>query len=179
MLNTKAGTMSMTWHLHCWLRRLHKTLSIRKCWRKMVCLQEPQPTTQARAPLPPPALGLLREGDRVRVRPQEQIERTLDETGRLKGCAWLPPMLHWCNKELRVKKVVRQFFDERRWRMLRCHNIVLLEGTHCDGSGHPDTSGCDRMCLFFWRTEWLQSVDVPTRANNQGISKHSRLLFVK
>jgi hypothetical protein len=46
--------------------------------------------------------------------------------------------------------------------MLKCRNIVLLENVYCDGSGHPDTRGCDRMCFFFWRTEWLERVGPPT-----------------
>ncbi|MCY2954889.1 MAG: hypothetical protein NTU53_23405 [Planctomycetota bacterium] len=57
-----------------------------------------------------------------------------------------------------MAKRVDRFFDEARWRMLKCRGVVLIDGAYCDGSGHPDTRGCDRMCFFFWRTEWLEKV---------------------
>lgn len=97
-------------------------------------------------------------GDLVRVRSAAEIAQTLDRHGACHGCAFLKPMLAHCQHEYRIAKIVEHFFDERRWRMLRCHGVVLLEGVHCDGSGLPDTRGCDRMCYFFWRTEWLEPV---------------------
>jgi hypothetical protein len=96
--------------------------------------------------------------DLVRVRAREQIEATLDMAGRCRGCAFVEPMFRYCGRELRVKGRVERFFDEQQWRMLKCRNVVLLEGVHCDGSGHPDTHGCDRQCYFFWRTEWLEKI---------------------
>jgi hypothetical protein len=92
----------------------------------------------------------------VRVRPWIEIARTLDRHSRCNGCAFLEPMRAFCGREFRVVRCVERFFDEQRWRMLKVRNIVLLDGVHCDGSGHPDTAGCDRMCLYFWRTEWLE-----------------------
>jgi hypothetical protein len=68
-------------------------------------------------------------------------------------------MYEYCGKELRVAKVVNRFFDEARWRMLKAGNMVLLEGVHCDGSSISDTQGCDRMCFYFWRTEWLEKIE--------------------
>jgi len=98
-------------------------------------------------------------GDRVRVRPLAEIRCTLDAQGRCRGCAFLDSMTRYCEREFRVVKRVDRFFDEARWRMLKCNNVVLLEGVYCDGSGHPDTQRCDRMCFFFWRTEWLERLD--------------------
>ncbi len=124
-----------------------------------------------RGPRPPaPALTLdpaqivspvLQAGDRVRVRPAEYIRGTLDATGALKGCAFALGMYPYCGREFRVAKVVGRFFDEARWRMLRARNLVILEGVHCDGASSPDTQGCDRMCFYFWRNEWLERVDDP------------------
>lgn len=99
----------------------------------------------------------LQPGDCVRVRSLEEIEHTLDANNRCHGCALLWPMRQYCGQEFRVIKRVERFFDENRWRMLKCKNVVLLEGVYCDGTGgHPDTRGCDRMCFYFWRTEWLE-----------------------
>jgi len=115
---------------------------------------------QAAAPLAP--------GDRVRVRALQEITQTLDDSGRCHGCAFLAPMGGFCGREFRVLRRVERFFDERRWRMLRCQNVVLLERVHCDGSGHPATRGCDRMCYFFWRTEWLEHAGDVVRAPESG-----------
>ena len=103
--------------------------------------------------------GDLVSGDSVRVRSLDDIRRTLDARGCCQGCKFLEPMARYCGQESRVLKRVECFYDEAQARMLRCKRIVLLEGVHCDGSGHPDTLGCDRMCFFFWRTEWLERLE--------------------
>jgi hypothetical protein len=113
-------------------------------------------------------------GDLVRVRSAEEIARTLDARGACRGCGFLKPMTAHCRREYRIAKIVRRFFDERRWRMLRCDGVVLLEGVHCDGSGHPDTHGCDRMCYFFWRTEWLEPV---SRSDERNASSDTQVEF--
>lgn len=100
----------------------------------------------------------LAAGDTVRVRSREEIDRTLDAKGCRGGCKFLEPMARYCGQEMRVLRRLEHFYDEAKGRLLRCKNVVLLEGAHCDGMGHPDTRGCDRMCYFFWRTEWLERI---------------------
>jgi hypothetical protein len=117
-----------------------------------------------RGPVPPgPSSALpapeLREGDWVRVRSAEEIRKTLDSTGSYRGCGFGSGMFQYCDREFRVVRVVGRFFDEGRGRMLKSRNMVLLDGIHCDGASSPDTLGCDRMCFYFWRTEWLEKVD--------------------
>ncbi len=104
------------------------------------------------------AIRDIQAGDWVRVRSRDEIARTLDSTQRLRGCPFIEAMSDWCGKQVRVARRVEHFFDEAQWRMRKTTNIVLLEGVFCDGSGHPDTRGCDRSCYFFWRTEWLEPV---------------------
>jgi hypothetical protein len=117
-----------------------------------------------RGPVPPgPSSALpapeLREGDWVRVRSAEEIRKTLDSTGSYRGCGFGSGMFQYCDREFQVVRVVGRFFDEGRGRMLKSRNMVLLDGIHCDGASSPDTLGCDRMCFYFWRTEWLEKVD--------------------
>lgn len=124
-----------------------------------------------RAPTrPPPSAPLeapdLRAGDRVRVRSAEYIRSTLVD-GRLSGCAFGQGMFQYCGKELRVARVVERFFDEARFRMLKARRMVLLEGVHCEGADLPDTQRCDRMCFYFWRTEWLE--ELPPRPTVAGV----------
>jgi hypothetical protein len=117
-----------------------------------------QATTALGLPVPPTP-PRLRPGDVVRVRSAGFIRSTLDEHGKHCGCGFGLGMYQYCGRELRVAKVVNRFFDEGRWRMLQTRNMVLLEGVHCDGANSPDTRGCDRMCFYFWRTEWLEKID--------------------
>jgi hypothetical protein len=70
----------------------------------------------------------------------------------------MKPMARYCGQELTIVKCVRRFYDESKKRMVRCRNIVLLEGVYCDGSAGAKAFGCDRMCFVFWRTEWLERV---------------------
>jgi hypothetical protein len=98
-------------------------------------------------------------GTRVRVRTREAIEATLDVRRRCCGCPFAEPMFRHCEQEYRVAKQVRFFFDETCRRLVRCRNIVLLEGVYCDGTGYPESGGCDRTCFFFWHTEWLERVE--------------------
>jgi len=116
------------------------------------------PATPAPAPTLAHPAPELHEGDRVRVRPAAEIRAMLDERGFFRGCGFSRGMYQFCGKELRVAKRIERFFDEARWRMLKAHNLVLLEGAHCDGTPIQDTRGCDRMCFYFWRTEWLEKL---------------------
>jgi uncharacterized Fe-S cluster-containing radical SAM superfamily protein len=93
------------------------------------------------------------------VRSRAEIEATLDASGALNGCLFMPQMYDQCGRTLRVDGLVERFFDERRWRMLRCHQLVRLEGIFCDGTVTADTRGCDRRCFCFWRTEWLEPAE--------------------
>jgi hypothetical protein len=95
----------------------------------------------------------------VRVRSAEYVRSTLDEGGSLKGCGFGLGQYQYCGRELRVLRRVDNFFDEARARMLKGRNLVLLDGVHCDGSSSRWTDGCDRMCYYFWRTEWLEKIE--------------------
>jgi CelD/BcsL family acetyltransferase involved in cellulose biosynthesis len=101
----------------------------------------------------------LGPGDKVRVRPLGQIRETLDENGCCQGCPFTRPMAGYCGRKLRVLKRVGRYYDEGKRQMLRCRNVVLLEGARCDGSRQTDAGGCNRMCLLFWRTEWLERLN--------------------
>lgn len=113
-------------------------------------------STLAATPVQPTAT--FAAGDLVRVRSAEEIRRTLDAKGGIKGCFLASGMYQFSGRELRVLRPVRRFFDEGRYRMLRAKDMVLLDGVHCDGASLPDTGGCDRQCYYFWRTEWLEKV---------------------
>ena len=95
---------------------------------------------------------LVQPGDMVRIRSIDEIQKTLDRSGRTRGCLFTPGMYNFCGKEYRVSRTVNHFFDETKRRMCRCNNLFLLEGVHCS----PST--CDRRCFYFWHVSWLQKI---------------------
>jgi glycosyltransferase involved in cell wall biosynthesis len=110
---------------------------------------------RAPADLPPAGLG-LQAGDRVRVRSAGEIKAMLTPWGELNGCAFMDQMWQYCGTTQTVLKPVRQFLDERDYRMKKTRGIVLLEGAICPGMS--DYGPCDRSCYFFWREEWLEKI---------------------
>lgn len=98
----------------------------------------------------------LQAGDLVRVRPQAEIEATLNHWRQLKGCTFMPEMAQYCGTVQRVLKRMERFVDERDLRAKRATGIVLLEGVLCQGTA--DFGPCDRACHLFWREEWLEKI---------------------
>lgn len=98
----------------------------------------------------------LQPGDIVRVRSRPEISGMLDNWNRSGGCAFMEEMWRYCGTMQKVRKNVRQFLDERDYRVKKCRGIVILEGIMCEGT--KDFGDCDRSCFFFWREEWLERI---------------------
>jgi hypothetical protein len=102
------------------------------------------------------AITGLKAGDMVRVRPNEEIQATLNYWRQLKGCTFMPEMQPFCGTVQRVLKPMERFVDERDLRAKKCTGIILLEGVMCQGAA--GFGQCDRSCFFFWREEWLEKI---------------------
>jgi hypothetical protein len=97
----------------------------------------------------------LRFGDWVRVRSRDEILATLDEQGRLDGMPFMPEMLAFCGKTLRVYKRAHKTCDTIGTSGVRkLKRTVHLVESRCDGSAH---GGCEAACLLFWNEAWLES----------------------
>lgn len=99
-------------------------------------------------------IPVLQAGDLVRVRSREEIDKTLDARGQLKGCAFMEEMGPYCGTSRKVLKPVRWFMDERDGSLKKANGIILLENVMCQGTRR--FGPCDRSCHFFWRIEWLE-----------------------
>jgi hypothetical protein len=149
MYNSADEKVSLAEVLH---RHWHVSSSrVRKIYRFLTRSRSEQPSSAT----PVAVSGELRQGDRVRVRSAGDINRTLDYQGVTKGCKFLSQMARYCDQEFEVAGTVEKFFDEANCRTLKCKNLILLQGVHCDGTC---VGGCDRKCFLFWRTEWLEKV---------------------
>lgn len=117
---------------------------------------------QSPAPAPAPPVLDLQPGDRVRVRPYEEIKATLDADGRFESLAYIAAVMNrYCGGTYTVRRRVNRFFDERTYRMLRMKRTVILDTVFCEPEAHLDCewAGCERCCFLFWKEGWLERVD--------------------
>jgi hypothetical protein len=97
-----------------------------------------------------------RVGQWVEVRSADEIMATLDEAGDVDALPFMPEMLQYCGRRLRVGKVANKVCDTMtRSGMRRMDNAVHLLGVRCDGSVH---GGCQAACLIYWKTDWIRPV---------------------
>jgi hypothetical protein len=98
----------------------------------------------------------LRIGELVEVRSEAEILATLDEKGELDGLPFMPEMLAWCGRRLRVDKLALKLCDTIEWTgMYRIRDAVHLERSRCDGQAH---GSCQAGCNIYWKEAWLKRV---------------------
>jgi hypothetical protein len=98
----------------------------------------------------------LRVGEIVEVRSEAEILATLDENGELDGLPFMPEMLAWCGRRLRVEKLALKLCDTIEWTgMYRIRDAVHLEMSRCDGQAH---GGCQAGCSIYWKEAWLKRI---------------------
>jgi glycosyltransferase involved in cell wall biosynthesis len=98
----------------------------------------------------------LRIGEIVEVRSEAEILATLDDNGELDGLPFMPEMLAWCGRRLRVDKLALKLCDTIEWTgMYRIRDTVHLEMSRCDGQAH---GGCQAGCNIYWKEAWLKRV---------------------
>jgi hypothetical protein len=99
----------------------------------------------------------LRIGELVEVRSESEILATLDEDGRLEALPFMPEMLQFAGKRMRVhKRAIKACDTIRNTGMYRMDHAVHLEGARCDGQAH---GGCQAGCLLYWKDAWLKPVE--------------------
>ena len=104
----------------------------------------------------------LRVGEVVEVRSESEILATLDENGELDSMPFMPEMLQFCGRRLKVDKVALKTCDTIGWTgMYRVRDAVHLEGSRCDGRGH---GGCQAGCSLYWKEAWLRRVEADDRS---------------
>jgi hypothetical protein len=119
----------------------------------------------------------FRAGDGAIVCSPQEILSTLDANGTLDGLPFMPEMLDWCGKHVRVLRRVEKtcveidspgyIYPNRRF---ADNDVVILEGPRCDGRDHD---GCQRGCRIYWKEAWLRTdkcVDTPTSIAEAGLA---------
>lgn len=93
----------------------------------------------------------------VQVRTREEILATLDSNGRLDELPFMPEMLQYCGKVMKVGKRAHKTCDPALGIGGRkMSGTVHLANIRCNGSAHD---GCEAACLIFWKEAWLKRVE--------------------
>jgi hypothetical protein len=108
----------------------------------------------------------LSPGELVRVRTAREIFGTLDERGRLDNLPFMPEMLRYCGRQMRVEKRADKTCGPDHG-LRRMESTVFLRSARCSGDAH---GGCQAACLLYWKEAWLERVDAneAARADTAG-----------
>jgi len=102
----------------------------------------------------------LQAGDLIEIRSEREILATLDDQGKLGGLQFMPEMLQYCGRQVRVFRRADKTCDTiRTSKSMRMLDTVHLADLRCDGTAH---GGCEAACLLFWKEAWLKPVPEPT-----------------
>lgn len=96
-------------------------------------------------------------GDLVRIRSKQDIEATLDVTGRNRGLSFDGEMANYCGRTARVRARVNHIIEESTGEMIDIKSdCIILEGVVCMGDYHRF---CTRAIFPYWREIWLEKVE--------------------
>jgi hypothetical protein len=98
----------------------------------------------------------LQPGELVRIKPKEEILRTLNQDRLNRGLGFEEEMARHCGTTARVTARIERCVDERTGEMLQMKSpCIALEGVVCGG---VYSVNCPREFIPFWREIWLERV---------------------
>jgi hypothetical protein len=110
----------------------------------------------------------LQPGERVRVRPRQEIRQTVDRHARNRGLTFETEMTPYCGQSMTVDRRVDRVIDDWTGRMMEPKTpCIVLEGAVCKGLYH---GLCTRRTDTYWREIWLEREAEPqTTAGTGGL----------
>ena len=109
----------------------------------------------------PTARTDLQPGELVRIKPKDEIMKTLNKDRLNRGMGFEEEMSRYCGRQARVLRRVDRCIDERTGRLLTMKNpCIVLEDTVCAGAYNVN---CPRAIYSFWREIWLERVEGPKK----------------
>jgi len=103
----------------------------------------------------PTATLALQAGERVAVRPVEEIRTTTNRTARNRGLYFSPDMAELSAAPCRVLRRADKIIVDGTGEMRSLKNTVFLDGSYC-GCSHVAFGGCSRQEFAYWREIWLE-----------------------
>jgi hypothetical protein len=97
-------------------------------------------------------------GERVKVKPKQQVLDTLNVACRNRGLFFDVEMVRYCGGEFTVLSRPERIINEKTGRMIPLNNCVILDSATCVGnlSSHPNRLFCPRSIYAYWREVWLE-----------------------
>jgi hypothetical protein len=98
-------------------------------------------------------------GKFVRIKNEKEIFDSLDNNSSFEKLPFMPEMLEFCGSIFQIQSVVNKTCYEHnglQFGEFPQNNVVTLKNVRCNGAHHAD---CQRGCLIFWKTEWLELVE--------------------
>jgi hypothetical protein len=116
---------------------------------------------------PTPTLRLdLEPGERVRIKPKEEIVKTLHRTGDNRGLYFDVEMSRYCGSVVTVRRSVTKIIDEATGKMRHMKQpCIALEGVVCRSEYSDCRLMCPREFPAYWREIWLERVQDGGRLN--------------
>lgn len=111
----------------------------------------------------------LQPGELVRVKPHEEILRTVDVANRNRGMYWDAELVPYCGKTYRVLRRVNKLIIEQTGKMMEMKNpCIVLDSVICQARYSACRMFCPRAMFPYWREIWLERVNeaispVPTQ----------------
>lgn len=128
--------------------------------RKPGLIPEGMPTPRATLNLQP--------GELVRVKPHEEILKTVTTDNLNRGMYWDAELVPYCGGTYRVLNRVSKIIDEKNGKMLEMKNpCIILDSVVCQARYSSCRLFCPRAMYPYWREIWLERVVEP--AATQGI----------
>lgn len=113
----------------------------------------------AGAPTPTAHLN-LQPGEAVRVKPHDEILKTVNVENKNRGMWWDAELVPFCGGTYKVLRRVTKVIDEKRGHMVETKNpCIILENVFCRARFSNHRMFCPRELYPFWREIWLERVE--------------------
>lgn len=111
----------------------------------------------------------LKPGEYVRIKPKEEIEKTLNKKRKNRGMYFDVEMTPYCGQVARVRGSVKQLINEATGQMIKMQQpCIILDDVVCRGEYSECRLMCPRALYPFWRELWLERVAPPLSTDGEG-----------
>jgi hypothetical protein len=101
----------------------------------------------------------LQPGEVVRVKPLDEIRKTMTVSNFNRGMRFDPEMARFCGVQHRIARRVERIIDEASGRMLEMKSpCIVLEGAVCSSEYSAQRVFCPRAITPYFREIWLERV---------------------
>jgi len=109
---------------------------------------------------PTPTVTLnLQPSELVRVKPHEEILKTVNTVNANRGMYWDAELVPYCGGTYQVLKRVTKIIDEKTGRMMEMKNpCIILDSVVCQARYSSCRMLCPKSMYPYWREIWLERV---------------------